>query len=381
MKRTRKRSKYTLSLLAAVLAALFLTAACAAPAMPETSAAPAPSASQESSQGGAGASAGSGEASQKIFGDFTVNDIDGNEVTQDIFSGHRLNMVNIWATFCGPCLSEMPDLAEISSEYADQGLQVIGIVGDVLDSQGNLIEEMADKAKTIRDQTGTDYEHLVPTGSLLSVMAQVPAFPTTVFLDSEGNQVGTYIGARDKEKWSELIDQLLAGLPEPVQPVSAAPVPTPTVEVTRMPFEDFETKGLDGETYDELMIMGDGRMLTYALVWDPAWAGSGGALANMQAFLDSGHPELGGIGFVQTSGSQSGQDILQFAQNAGAKFTQLEAFPELTPYFEKGRPTLIAIAPWGYAVADPFSPAVDLQAWGKESAEIMESLYNGCCVG
>ena len=377
-----KRFKYIFSLTAILVAAVFLMAACAAPAAQETSAS-SPGASPEASasQGGGSSPSGSEEASQKLFGSFTVNDIDGNEVTQDIFSGHKLNMVNIWGTFCGPCINEMPDLAEISKEYADQGLQIIGIVGDALDRSGAPIQETIDKAKSIRDQTGADYEHLVPTDSLTPVMAQVPGYPTTVFLDSEGNQIGSYVGARDKDKWTEIIDQLLADQPEPAQPVAAIPSPVPSAMVTHTPFEDFETKGLDGETYDEMMIMGDGRMLTYALVWDPSWEGSSEALANMQAFLDNGHAELGGIGFVQADGVQSGQDILQFAQNAGAKFTQLEAFPELAPYFEKEQPTLIAIAPWGFNIVDPFSPAADLQGWEDGSLEIMQSLYNGCCVG
>ena len=51
------------------------------------------------------------------FSNFTAITLDGETVTQDIFQDHDLTMINIWATFCGPCLSEMPDLGEIHEEY------------------------------------------------------------------------------------------------------------------------------------------------------------------------------------------------------------------------------------------------------------------------
>ena len=48
-----------------------------------------------------------------ILGEFTATDLAGNEVTQSVFEGHPVTMVNVWATFCGPCLREMPDLGAI----------------------------------------------------------------------------------------------------------------------------------------------------------------------------------------------------------------------------------------------------------------------------
>ncbi len=43
-----------------------------------------------------------------LFGEFTTEDSDGDEVTQEVFSGYKLTMVNIWATFCSPCLRAIP---------------------------------------------------------------------------------------------------------------------------------------------------------------------------------------------------------------------------------------------------------------------------------
>ena len=47
---------------------------------------------------------------------FAAKDMDGNEVTSGIFSESKLTMINVWATYCNPCLNEMPDLGELSEE-------------------------------------------------------------------------------------------------------------------------------------------------------------------------------------------------------------------------------------------------------------------------
>ena len=51
-----------------------------------------------------------------VFEDFTAQDLDGNTVDESIFADYEVTMVNLWGTFCGPCLQEMPDLGEISDE-------------------------------------------------------------------------------------------------------------------------------------------------------------------------------------------------------------------------------------------------------------------------
>src|SRR5699024_5930416 len=64
----------------------------------------------------------SGEA---LFGEFEAETIDGESVTQDIFGQSKLTMVNIWGTFCGPCIQEMPELGEISRSYDTGEFQMI----------------------------------------------------------------------------------------------------------------------------------------------------------------------------------------------------------------------------------------------------------------
>lgn len=90
-----------------------------------------------------------------VFGEtFTSEDLEGNAVDQTIFEGHDLTMVNIWATFCGPCLDEMPDLGELNTQYADQNFQIVGIVVDVLNQDLTYNEEQVALAKEVVEKTG-----------------------------------------------------------------------------------------------------------------------------------------------------------------------------------------------------------------------------------
>lgn len=137
----------------------------------------------------------------------------GEAVNQDILSGHKVTMLNIWATFCNPCIMEMPDLAALNKAYGEGEFQVIGVVVDVL-SQGGVSSDAVDLAWEIIDLTGADYMHLLPSYDLSVVkLNEVSAVPETIFLDSEGNVLNAdtpYLGARSHDDWKAIIDDLLA---------------------------------------------------------------------------------------------------------------------------------------------------------------------------
>ena len=125
-------------------------------------------------------------------------------------------MVNIWATFCGPCIREMPELGEIAKEYKEKGVQIIGIVTDVQNQNGSISNKQIETANQIIQKTGADYPHLLPSNDLYRAqLNQVDSVPTTIFVDKEGKTVGeSYVGARSKEQWLKIIDELLGGSAE-----------------------------------------------------------------------------------------------------------------------------------------------------------------------
>ena len=140
-----------------------------------------------------------------------AEDLDGNPVDDSIFEGYGVTMVNVWATYCTPCLQEMPDLGELASEYADKGVQILGLVSDVLNSDGTISDSQVETAQEIVEETGASYQHLLPSADLLGLLSQIYGVPTTFFVDSAGNQVGyAYVTAMEREQFVEIIDAALA---------------------------------------------------------------------------------------------------------------------------------------------------------------------------
>lgn len=138
---------------------------------------------------------------------FEAQDLEGNKVTESVFSDAKLTMVNVWATYCNPCLSEMPELGELAAEYDAAQFQIIGIVSDV---QEGMEAEAITYASSLVSQTGADYPHLLLNESLFyAMLTEVSAVPTTFFIDEKGKVLDTVVGARDKDSWKELIDEFL----------------------------------------------------------------------------------------------------------------------------------------------------------------------------
>ena len=155
-----------------------------------------------------------GEAVKGTFSYFSSYDTEGNVVTQDIFKGHKLTMINIWGTFCGPCISEMPDLGELSNEYKDKGVQIIGIVGDVSAVGGNINVYDLKTVEEIVSMTGADYLHIIPTEDINTIILNdIVYYPTTLFVDENGSIIGDWIvGSRTKTEWETIINKYLSGL-------------------------------------------------------------------------------------------------------------------------------------------------------------------------
>lgn len=140
---------------------------------------------------------------------FTATDLDGNSVTSDIISESRLTMINIWATYCSPCIKEMPSLGQIAKEYERSEFQIIGIVSDIEDDDARYIKY----TKELVTATKADYTHLPSNQSLFDAfLKNVMVVPTTYFLNSKGEIIDTVYGSLSKKAWSEKIESLLETL-------------------------------------------------------------------------------------------------------------------------------------------------------------------------
>lgn len=151
------------------------------------------------------------ETGEGVLVSFSALDIDNNIVDQTIFADSKLTMVNIWGTFCPPCLEEMPSLGELNREYGAQDFQIVGIIIDAADKNLIVKQDKLALAREIIAVTDAGYIHLIPSKSLNDALfADIQSVPYTIFVNSEGYQVGeSYSGAKSQKAWQEIIDALL----------------------------------------------------------------------------------------------------------------------------------------------------------------------------
>lgn len=148
------------------------------------------------------------QADEPYIISFEAITTDGETLTSDCFADSKLTMLNVWATYCNPCLNEMPDLGEIAAAYDTSEFQMIGIVSDVAEYSG---EEDIATAKDLIVETEANYPHLLLSESLYyNLVGGIDAVPTTFFVNQDGELLGYVTGAQAKETWEGLIDDLLA---------------------------------------------------------------------------------------------------------------------------------------------------------------------------
>lgn len=145
------------------------------------------------------------------LGSFSMEDIEGETHTQEMFADYDLTMINVFATWCTPCINEIPDLEQLRGDMTDQGVNVVGIVLDAVDYSGGTDDSAIENAKILAEQTGAAYPFLVPDQGLLNGrLAGIAAVPETFFVDKEGNIVGeTYTGSRSLEEWKSVVEETL----------------------------------------------------------------------------------------------------------------------------------------------------------------------------
>ena len=142
-------------------------------------------------------------------------DLDGKALPEDLLAKGGVTMVNVWATFCNPCLEEMPHLEELNKEFAAAGknFKVVGIAADVVNDKGEVGQEQLDLAKEIVKKTGVTYMNIIPGEKLQSdILPNVTAFPTSFFLNDKGEVIKTVMGATTKDDWANTANELLESL-------------------------------------------------------------------------------------------------------------------------------------------------------------------------
>jgi thiol-disulfide isomerase/thioredoxin len=140
---------------------------------------------------------------QECLPDISMEDVEGNTWDRGSMAG-QVVIVNFWATWCRPCLVEIPDLAEVHDRYRDADLVLLGIMTD-RPSEGDLAEFTA--------RTGLNYPVVRADADILHAFGPPDVLPTTLVYDRGGKLVMHHQGLVTAEQMSELVDELLAHEP------------------------------------------------------------------------------------------------------------------------------------------------------------------------
>ena len=141
--------------------------------------------------------------------DFTLVDQYGEEHSLSDYKGKTI-FLNFWATWCGPCRGEMPDIQALYEEYGgNQGdLVVLGVAAPGLGQEGTQ-EEIA----IFLEENGYTFPTVMDTEYQLTYQYGIRAYPTTWMIDGEGNLYGYVESAMTGEIMRDIVEQTMEAQP------------------------------------------------------------------------------------------------------------------------------------------------------------------------
>jgi thiol-disulfide isomerase/thioredoxin len=131
-----------------------------------------------------------------------LKDLFGAEQKLSAYRG-RIVVLNFWATWCGPCKKEMPDLAAIQNSYAAYGVQVIGASADTL-AELNAVRQF------IKETTVNFPVWLGATAEQMAQFGLGPGLPGAAIIGRDGKIVAIYRSVVTQEEIKKHLDKLVA---------------------------------------------------------------------------------------------------------------------------------------------------------------------------
>ena len=182
---------------------------------PESQAESQPQASGAPAESGASSQPESAASNPAVVAapDFTLVDQYGNEHTLSDYKGKTV-FLNFWATWCGPCKKEMPDIQQLYLDHGENTGDVIILGVAAPKSEDNPFNQEldADGIADFLEEGGYTYPVLMDTTGDVLMTYGISAFPTTFMIDSEGNLFGYLPGGMTREIMDSIIDQTVSGI-------------------------------------------------------------------------------------------------------------------------------------------------------------------------
>ena len=154
-----------------------------------------------------GAQEESGEIPVIPAPDFTLTDQYGETHTLSDYQGQTV-FLNFWATWCGPCKMEMPDIQALYEDWDENAgeLVVLGVAGPNIGQEGS-----AEDITAFLEENGYTYPVVMDETGTLFYQYGISAYPTTFMIDTEGNVFGYVQGAVSREVMDDIVEQTRTG--------------------------------------------------------------------------------------------------------------------------------------------------------------------------
>ena len=134
--------------------------------------------------------------------EFTTKDLDGNAITSgELFAQNDITMLNVWATWCGYCINEFPELQQIHRELQEKGCGIVGLLNDTENSLETARQQIA--------ENGVEYPMIWAPDNFEEIFS-IRGYPTTYFIGRDGEILASPVVGAYVEEYRKTLDELLA---------------------------------------------------------------------------------------------------------------------------------------------------------------------------
>ena len=139
---------------------------------------------------------------------FTLKNIDGEEISSDIFGDYDLTIISIWQSTCPPCIGELEALKVIYDEYKEQGVNVLGISVDDVETFGD------DGVRKVIEVLELDFPNVIADYDYMYELLQfIRSTPTAIVVDENGEfLLSPILGSMGKDKDIESFKAIIEDL-------------------------------------------------------------------------------------------------------------------------------------------------------------------------